>query len=190
MDNQKTKRLVVSDSTRFDTNQKAEQVVLLNFAGERISTKTDEELNSQYGPLPKSPSPRRPVPSSVITSFQSGHGWANPFGWGTLADDTTEGDFFIGTQSLSISSFSGGVSAATIESRIDTAVANHNWLVLVFHRASDSPASTLDYTYADLATIAAQLQTSGIAVKPQRIECTFDEHTGMTLVVELRKERS
>lgn len=29
-----------------------------------------------------------------------------------------------------------------------------------------------------------------VQMGPQRIECTFDEHTGMALVVELRKERS
>ena len=29
-----------------------------------------------------------------------------------------------------------------------------------------------------------------VQMGPQRIECTFDEHTNMTLVIELRKERT
>jgi hypothetical protein len=41
-----TKHLVVSDSATVNPSQMPENVILVNSAGQKISTKTDAELNS------------------------------------------------------------------------------------------------------------------------------------------------
>ena len=43
-----TKHLVVSDSATVNPSQMAENVILVNSAGQKISTKTDAELNSRF----------------------------------------------------------------------------------------------------------------------------------------------
>lgn len=45
-----TKHLVVSDSTTVNPSQMPENVILVNSSGQKISTKTDAELNSRYAP--------------------------------------------------------------------------------------------------------------------------------------------
>ena len=43
-----TKHLVVSDSATVNPSQTPENVILVNSAGQKISTKTDAELNSRF----------------------------------------------------------------------------------------------------------------------------------------------
>jgi peptidoglycan/xylan/chitin deacetylase (PgdA/CDA1 family) len=62
----------------------------------------------------------------------------------------------------------GNVPVATVKAYIDQAVANHQWLVLVFHNIKASGASTVqgDYEYnaADLAAIAQYVHDQNIPV--------------------------
>lgn len=46
-----TKHLVVSDSATVNPSQMAENVILVNSAGQKVSTKTDAELNSRFAPI-------------------------------------------------------------------------------------------------------------------------------------------
>ena len=62
----------------------------------------------------------------------------------------------------------GDVSVKAVESAIDQAVTNHQWLILVFHNIMASGASTAkdDYQYnaADLGAIAAYVQSKNVPV--------------------------
>lgn len=50
MEDRYTKNLVVSSSDNVNLNQMPERVVILNEKGEKVSNKTDAELNSRYAP--------------------------------------------------------------------------------------------------------------------------------------------
>lgn len=66
----------------------------------------------------------------------------------------------------SISSFTGGVSAATVNAAIDTAVANKQWLFLVFHDiVTSAPAATTQCLQSDFQAIVDHIHSSGIAVR-------------------------
>jgi peptidoglycan/xylan/chitin deacetylase (PgdA/CDA1 family) len=69
---------------------------------------------------------------------------------------------------LTVEAVQGNVPVATVEKSIDTAKANGQWLILVFHNITAGTASTseADYQYsaAQLEQIAAYVQTSGVAV--------------------------
>jgi peptidoglycan/xylan/chitin deacetylase (PgdA/CDA1 family) len=66
----------------------------------------------------------------------------------------------------SISSATGGNTAATVQTRLNRAAAGKQWLPLVFHRlVSGTPTNTNDCTFADFAAILDHIQASGIAVR-------------------------
>jgi peptidoglycan/xylan/chitin deacetylase (PgdA/CDA1 family) len=69
---------------------------------------------------------------------------------------------------LTVEDVQGNVPVATVESYINQAKANNQWLVLVFHDVVASGASTAedDYQYnaADLGTIAAYVKSQNIPV--------------------------
>jgi peptidoglycan/xylan/chitin deacetylase (PgdA/CDA1 family) len=59
-------------------------------------------LNAAYGKRSVSTAPTQKLPPrhrpTWVSTFAPGHGWTNPFSFGTIADDTA--DYIIGTQSL------------------------------------------------------------------------------------------
>jgi peptidoglycan/xylan/chitin deacetylase (PgdA/CDA1 family) len=58
-------------------------------------------------------------------------------------------------------------TSTTVNGWIDTAVTNHEWLILSFHRITDStPASATEYLTTDLQSIVSHAYTSGIEVLP------------------------
>ena len=58
-------------------------------------------------------------------------------------------------------------STATVQGWIDAAVANKEWLILTFHRISDStPATTTEYSKTNFQTVVDYVNTSGIQVLP------------------------
>ena len=69
---------------------------------------------------------------------------------------------------LTVEDVQGNVPVATVESYINAAKANNQWLILVFHDIVASGASTAesDYQYnaADLGTIAAYVKSQGLPV--------------------------
>lgn len=56
-------------------------------------------------------------------------------------------------------------TVASIEDAIDAAVANKEWVILVFHKLVTSPTVSTEYGIAEFASIAAYVSASGIAVK-------------------------
>lgn len=65
----------------------------------------------------------------------------------------------------SVSGYSGGVTAATVAGRIDNAIAGSDWLILTFHRFTDTATETLECSWTDLGTICDYINSSGVAVK-------------------------
>jgi peptidoglycan/xylan/chitin deacetylase (PgdA/CDA1 family) len=55
-------------------------------------------------------------------------------------------------------------AAATIQTLIDNAFANKQWLILTFHKIVTSPANTGEYSIANFGTIIDYLNTKGIPV--------------------------
>ena len=68
-----------------------------------------------------------------------------------------------------ISSYAGGYSIASVKAAIDRVAAEGGWLLLVFHRITDTPASTMDCSHADLEAILDHLTaTPTVAVRTVR----------------------
>lgn len=67
----------------------------------------------------------------------------------------------------SISSYTGGVTVAAFETKIDAAIANKSVLVGVFHEVvTTAPTSTTQILQSDLDAICAYAKSQGIAVLP------------------------
>ncbi len=69
---------------------------------------------------------------------------------------------------LPVEEVQGNIPVATVEKYVDTAIANNQWLILVFHKIVPTGASKLeaDYQYnaTDLATIAAYVKSKSLPV--------------------------
>ena len=69
---------------------------------------------------------------------------------------------------LTVMEVQGDVSVQAVESAIDQSIANHQWLILVFHNIVSGTASTAkdDYQYSttNLAAIAAYVQSKSLPV--------------------------
>ena len=69
---------------------------------------------------------------------------------------------------LTVEEVQGNIPVATVEGYVDQAIANHQWLILVFHNIMASGASTneTDYQYnaSDLKTIADYVKSKNIPV--------------------------
>lgn len=57
---------------------------------------------------------------------------------------------------------------ATITDLIDDAVANDEWLILIFHRIEDTASSTISYDTADFESVLSHLDSNSVEVAPVR----------------------
>jgi hypothetical protein len=56
------------------------------------------------------------------------------------------------------------VPLTTAEQWVDEARANHEWLILVFHRLSDSPAASTEWRTQDFQALVEHVAASGLPV--------------------------
>lgn len=98
-----TKHLVVSDSATVNPSQMAENVILVNSAGQKISTKTDAELNSRFA--------QTVTHGSNAATARSGTG---PLTWIGSVDpsNAADGDYLLRTD---LQRFYARVSSAWME---------------------------------------------------------------------------
>ncbi len=58
------------------------------------------------------------------------------------------------------------VALPTVELAVDRAIANREWIILVFHQLVDAPASTTQWRASDFTALVDYVAQSGIAVVP------------------------
>lgn len=165
-----TKHLVVSDSATVNPGQMAENVILVNSAGQKISTKTDAELNSRFASL----SGVRIVPfgdSTVIANSDS-QIWGNRdiFGWAHLLSG--------GASRYVANAGVGGDDAGEALVRFDTAVTpNSPDVVPIVLGINDAVSGRTVAQYAaDIRSIVAKCRA--IAAMPVLFTVAPNTNTG------------
>lgn len=98
-----------------------------------------------------------PVLAEVAKNYSSMRGFAD-----TGYNGWPYSDYLLRVQQVQ-----AGVSVATVKGYIDSAIANHQWLILVFHEIKTNPSTNPDdyeYKTSDLDQIAAYVKTKNLPV--------------------------
>lgn len=106
-----------------------------------------------------------PVLAEIAKNYSSQRGFGD-----TGYNSWPNSDYFLRVQQVQ-----GGVSVAQVKNYIDTAIANKQWLVLVFHDIKTNASSNpIDYEYrtSDLDAIAAYVKTKQTAGQIQSVNAS------------------